>query len=123
MNGLAPSSKGISALTATSIVFLLVLLVVAIAVIIRYYSYTPYVPVKREGAAEPVFVAAPELLDAEHVKCIVTVLRKYNEPFLIKNHKVYIKRSLANDKDLLANYTSKALELQMAEGRQRFLAP
>jgi len=44
-------------------------------------------------------------------KAVMQILEKYDENYQIKNNKLLIRKSLANDLDLLSNYTKKAIAL------------
>lgn len=69
-------------------------------------TYVKYVPVARTAGGE--LVEDPDLLSPAHLEALKVVLRNYNEPFRLRADGVYIQQSLRADRDLLANYTSKA---------------
>ena len=47
--------------------------------------------------------------DTNFYKRLGTVLAFYKVKYVIKDKKLYIKRSLAKDTDLMCNYTEKAI--------------
>jgi hypothetical protein len=69
----------------------------------------PYVPVvRRVDRGDHLLVDAPELLTDAHVKAIAAVLTRYGERYEAHGPALRIERKLAEDRDLLANYTEKA---------------
>jgi len=58
------------------------------------------------------FCNLPELRDNEKfIYSFILQLKEYNKDWKIKNKQLYIKRKLNNDRDLMMNYTHKALKI------------
>lgn len=74
--------------------------------------YTPYVPMFRHSDPDHTIEEQRALLTQTHIEQIQIVLQENNEKFYLEDGQLYIKRSLHNDKDLLSNYTMKALYLE-----------
>ena len=71
----------------------------------------PYTPVVRQvDRGDHVLVDAPGLLTEAHVKAMTNVLARYGERYDTHGATLRIERKLAEDRDLLANYTEKAKE-------------
>ena len=58
------------------------------------------------------FTEDPTVLTEEHKKKMVMILERYSKKYKITNGDIYITKALSDDRDLLANYTSKALALE-----------
>lgn len=57
------------------------------------------------------FCNLPELRDNEKfISSFISQLKEYNKDWKIKNNRLYIKRKLNNDRDLMMNYTHKELK-------------
>jgi hypothetical protein len=68
-----------------------------------------YVPIDQEWTrGEPVYVKAPHRLTSEHLIAMQLVLWGYNCPYMVREHRLYIERRLADDQELLYNYIEKA---------------
>jgi hypothetical protein len=76
------------------------------------FFYTPYVPMFRHSDPDHTIEEKQELLTQEHIEKMQTILQENNEKYYLKDDQLYIKRSLQSDKDLLSNYTMKALYLE-----------
>lgn len=50
-------------------------------------------------------------LKPDEIKKFQIILANYEEPYKIDGGEIYIKKSLSNDKELIWNYTTKALRL------------
>lgn len=90
-------------------------------------DYVPYVPIERRGLADPpggpaysgpAYWKSPDLLTPEHASCIQAILKRYGEPYEVRNGRVYILRSLQENKELLYNYGIKADDLSEADARE-----
>jgi hypothetical protein len=88
--------------------------IVIIAAIVCLHSdregdFVEYRPVVlRMVGGDPVLVDCPEMMNGNHVHAVINVLWKYGEDFRMEGHKLYIRRWLAENRDLLWNYTEKA---------------
>jgi hypothetical protein len=74
-----------------------------------------YVPVGVDRTGE--FVDIPERATRAHLEAFRVVLRDYGVEYIEKGGDVYIPRGLAQDRELLANYTTKAEDLQQLQWR------
>lgn len=72
----------------------------------EYVEYVPIELVVIKG--DHILQKNPELLTPEHIEAMKKILKGYGEPYKIIDNKLYIKKSLMDDLDLLQNYTSKA---------------
>jgi len=90
-------------------------------------DYVPYVPIERRPLADPpagpaysgpAYWESPELLTSEHAICIQAVFKRYGVPYEIRSGRVYIPKSVQNDKEMLYNYGIKAEDLSEAEARE-----
>jgi hypothetical protein len=68
--------------------------------------YVPIVDVWIRG--DPLLTDTPGLLTREHLEAVDHILNYYNEKHEFHGGVLYIERSLANDRDLLWNFTTKA---------------
>jgi len=73
-------------------------------------AYVPYIPVVRGNDADHTLSPDASLLTQDHVDAISKLLSRYGESYKVIDGKLHIRRSLANNRDLLANYTTKALD-------------
>ena len=78
-----------------------ILIVISAGLYVSCFRYVEYAPVVRNNDPNHTFIVSPDICDEE----------KYDENYQIKNNKLLIRRSLANDLDLLSNYTKKAIAL------------
>lgn len=86
------------------------MLVLCIAVLRSDAEYVPYIPheVTFDGA-----LANPELVTEEHLDAVQQVLSRYGYTFIREGpRRLLIQRKLANDTDLLMNFTEKAKDLR-----------
>lgn len=82
-------------------------LLAALAVWATMYRYTPYLPMIRKPTGEIEPFTAP--YSDKHRDAVIEVLVRYRESYRLNNGVLEIRQWLANDHDLLANYTSKAV--------------
>lgn len=68
-------------------------------------------PLKLSQGKSNELIPAPELVTLDFLNRVKIVLEFYNEPFETDhNGNIIISESLANDKELIWNYTNKALD-------------
>lgn len=80
-----------------------------------------FVPLRWESGFRGELVAAPELINDKFIKNIQIVLNYYGKKYTASDMKVYITCNLYLDKELIWNYTNKALDkefIKMAEGKK-----
>jgi hypothetical protein len=51
----------------------------------------------------------PELATPAHIRAMTTVLNEYHAKYELRDGRLYISERLSRDKELLANYTNKAI--------------
>lgn len=74
-------------------------------------QFVNYLPVERNShsrSIEDAFLISSEELNKEHVKNVLLVLQFYNKDFKFINGQLKIPPELWEDKDYMANITSKA---------------
>lgn len=76
----------------------------------KYVDYVPLVAV--DVQTEWRFEARPELLSDTHVAAMIKQLEKYGKRYRVQGGRLQIAEDLAEDRDLLANLTQKALAEQ-----------
>lgn len=74
--------------------------------------YTPYVPLYRHSDPHHTIEGRKSLLTPGHINYMRIILEAYNESFYMKDGVLYIKRTLQRNRDLLANFTSKAIYME-----------
>jgi hypothetical protein len=73
-------------------------------------AYTEYVPIELVvERGEHRLVENPALRTPAHIEAMKRILDGYGKPYKIRNDRLYIKASLQEDRDLLQNFTAKAL--------------
>ena len=78
-------------------------------------KYTEYVPTKLVvKGGDHNYVTDRSLISTEHIAAMTNVLGSNGEDYRVRNGTLLVRSRLARDRELLANYTSKALDLQDA---------
>ena len=73
------------------------------------YRLVPYIPVVLNVyRGDHKLQYDKDLMDSEHKKNIIIILRKYGEYYQEQGDVILIRHYLLRDKDLLQNYTNKA---------------
>lgn len=62
-------------------------------------------PVAKQADGEYIY-AKP--MDVAEIEAFKQVLDEYNIDYLVKDNKIYIRESIASDKELIKNFTTKA---------------
>jgi hypothetical protein len=65
-----------------------------------------------------IFVKIKDVFTKKEINNIVFVLKYYNEDFKVIDNKVFIPVQLANDLDLIANYSKKAFDDEWINTRE-----
>jgi hypothetical protein len=75
----------------------------------EYVKYRPvFFSLNNVNDIENNYMIDTSKMDAEHLKNVALMLDKYGHSYQLKGEALYIKRSLWEDKDYLANITNKA---------------
>ncbi|MDR1180598.1 MAG: hypothetical protein LBL13_01270 [Bacteroidales bacterium] len=70
----------------------------------------PFIPISvKIYRGEPTLVDSPDLNSAEFRLALQNVLAEYNMKYELRDDIVYIEDSLANDRELMMNFTDKTL--------------
>lgn len=85
--------------------FVTLLTVILIINILKNTGMVPYVPIV---SVDSVLTDTPKLLTPDHLDAVDHVLSYYGQKHEFCGEKLYIEASLANDRDLLWNFTTKA---------------
>jgi len=94
-----------------------ILIGISVVLYVTCFRYIEYVPILRNNDPNHTFIVSPDICDENHQKAVMQILEKYDENYQIKNNKLLIRKSLANDLDLLSNYTKKAIALSKEKQR------
>ncbi len=85
----------------------------ALAMLFGCHKYVDYVPlVAVDDHTEWRFEARPDLLTDAHVAAMIKQLEKYGKRYRVQDGRLQIGEDLAEDQDLLANLTEKAVAEQ-----------
>jgi hypothetical protein len=91
-------------------IILIFLVILSISGCAKYVKYVPVKRVVKNG--NHLLIDASSIATEKHKKSLVLILDKYEEKYKIIDGEIYIPHRLAQDKDLLSNYTQKAEALK-----------
>lgn len=72
-------------------------------------EFTPWILTVKNG--DHIYKKAPHVMTPLFFVALQKVLASYGETFTIEDGKILIRKELSDDHELLANYTSKALDI------------
>jgi hypothetical protein len=77
--------------------------------------YVEYIPVERRiDRGNHLLIENPALLTETHVEAMKRILDGYGRPYKVVEGRLYIQKSLQQDRDLLQNFTAKAISEETA---------
>ncbi|MCP4646521.1 MAG: hypothetical protein GY852_02145 [bacterium] len=90
-------------------VFCLVILLIVAGILIFRMQFVEYVPVVLSiERGDHILKEDHSLISPEHIESMRATLNNHGEGYKVKDGKLFIRRALQKDYDLLQNYTSKA---------------
>jgi len=96
---------------AKATLILVPLILIAFVTFTWNYTFVEFVPLKLVEGRRNQLVPAPELLTSRYLERVKALLLFYGERFRTNSEgRLLIPRKLANDRDLIWNYSKKAQE-------------